>query len=185
MADNGLELAVAIVDSADELCLSFSIEEMKDLATNLGFPDAKFTNDEDAADDLINFLAMSQDEFPEFTAKLGKKLLEGSKKSTKAKAPTANKPAKKASGDAPKARVKLDYDAQLVTINTKCKKGSILDTIVKAIDEELCDSVQEVLDYITSNHVIPKTGELADVKFAEHNVKYFIKNGNISQEEEL
>ena len=75
--------------------------------------------------------------------------------------------------------MKLEGDEGIVIVDGKCKKGSILDTIVTAINVEMCDSAQEIADYITANHVIPKTGELADEKFAWHNIKYFIKQGKL------
>lgn len=187
--DNNLTLAIALVSSEDELCLEMSLGEMQDLYANLTLDDKEFDSEESAAKACWSALEEESETFPKFTPALGKKLLkQAAKRSSDATVNKGEGKAKKpsqAKQGAPKARIKLDMSATLTVIDGKCKSGSILHTIVKAIDEELCGSVQEVLDYIVANHVIPKTGELADIKFAEHNVKYFLKQGKISTGEEL
>jgi hypothetical protein len=184
--ENDLSLAVALIDSSDELCLQFSLNEMNDLHKNICETDVDLIDDEELLADVVwEILEESKDNFPEFSPKLAKKLLKQSPeaKVTKPK-PKTNSPTK--AKDSPsRTRVNLDLDSSLTIVEGKCKKGSILHTIVLAVEEELCDTVGEVLDYIVNNHIIPKTGELADMKFAEHNVKYFIKQGKINAEEEL
>lgn len=179
--DNELTLAVALVDSEDELCLQFSLDEMIDLYEGLTLERKEFDGDENkAASACWEALEEEQDSFPNFTKALGKKLLKGAAKrtsdSTKPAAKQTAKPSKEA---APRTRIKLDGDSELQVIDGKCKSGSILHTIVTAIDDEMCTTVSEVIDYITSNHVIPKTGDLADDKFANHNIKYFVKQGKL------
>lgn len=184
--DNDLGMAVCLVDSEDELALQMSLEEMQDLYANITLDDREFGNEDDAAAHCWSVLNSHDDDFLNYTPALGKKLLkagqsrsaDGAKgKSTASKA----KPAKQTSGakTAPQKRLKLEGDEGLIVVDAKCKAGSILDTIVTAINVEMCDSVVEVVDYITNNHIIPKTGELTDEKFAYHNVKYFIKQGKI------
>jgi len=185
--DNELTLAVALVDSEDELCLQFSLDEMIDLYEGLTLERKEFDGDENlAASACWEALEEEQDSFPNFTKALGKKLLKGAAKrtsdSTKPAAKQTAKPSKEA---APRTRIKLNKDDVLTVVESKCKQGSILHTIVTAIDDEFCETVGEVLDYIVANHVIPNTGELAEMKFAEHNVKYFSKQGKSSVGEEL
>ena len=186
ISENDLEMAVALVDSADELCLQFSIDEMRDVYGFLNENPPNFKSEEEASESVWETLEEHEDEFPYFTAKLGKKLLSEPKvkeKSETKPTSTKTKSAPKQSSGGPK--LKLNLSDSLRIIDGKCKSGSILDTIVKAVEDELCDSVGEVIDYITSNHVIPKTGELAEEKFAQHNIKYFIKQGKLEVEEEL
>lgn len=186
--DNDLSQAIALVDSEDELVLSFSLSELADLYSNITMDEinTSFASEDKVAAMVWEALEEASSDFPKFTKALGKKLLNQVPKQSAStpKAKTDTKP-KAVKNSAPKARVKLNNDDTLTVLDGKCKKGSILDTIVTAIDDDLCESVGEVLDYITSNHVIPKTGELADMKFAEHNVKYFIKQGKLSAEEGL
>ena len=176
---------VVIVESADELCLEFSFDRLKLLAQNVGVERIPEAEDE-LADRIWDALEANANQYPKFTAALGKKLLSGSE--PKDKPASGAKPAKTKA--APKtssggSRAKLDLDTPLFVVDGKCKSGSILATIVSAIDDELCGTVGEVVDHITANHVIPKTGELADEKFAHHNIKYFLKQGKLSNEEEL
>lgn len=184
--DNSLELAVCIVSEEDDFLMEMSGKEMSDLFNNLSDRPRKFESEDEAAELCWALLQSHSDSFPDFTPALGKKLLQAGEKrssdSAKGKATAKSKPARKATSGATKApqkRLKLEGDEGIVIVDGKCKKGSILDTIVTAINVEMCDSAQEIADYITANHVIPKTGELADEKFAWHNIKYFIKQGKL------
>jgi len=190
--DNGLEMAVAIISGEDDFLMEMSFSEVNGLFHNISDNKRKFENEEDAAKFCWSLLQTEEDEFPEFTAKLGKKLLQDAAKLQKDKAvpnPTASKkpPAKATTGaEKPTAKkVKLEGSEEILVIDGKCKSGSILHTIVTAIETELCETAEEIAGYITTNHIIPKTGELADEKFAWHNIKYFIKQGKLSAEEGL
>lgn len=183
---NNLELATCIVSEEDDLIMEMSFKEMSDLFHNLSERPRKFESEEEAAELVFAMLQTHQNEFPNYTKQLGKKLLKAGEKrssdSAKGKSTsTKPKPAKATTGASktPQKRLKLEGDEAIVVVDGKCKKGSILDTIVTAINVEMCDSAQEIADYITANHVIPKTGELADEKFAWHNIKYFIKQGKL------
>lgn len=172
--DNDLDLGVALIDSEDELVLQFTLDELTGLADNMcDKTESKkqdFDNEEDAAKFCWEWLEFEQDSIPNLT---------------KGKAPSKNKDAKNPVKRSTGKRMQLDYNDEVQVLEAKAKSGSILDTIVRAIDEEMCSTVGEVVEFITENHIIPKTGELADVKFAEHNIKYFIKQGKISVEEGL
>lgn len=184
IVDNGLDQAVALIDSADELCLQFSIGEMKDLYSNITNGDCKFDDEEQLSEIVWDILNNHQTSFPEFTPSLGKKLVKAASKESKSDIKPSKPKAAKATR-APIKRISLNREDPICYIEGKAKTGSILNTIIIAIEDELCGTVGEVIDYITSNHVIPKTGDLADVKFAEHNIKYFVKKGNIALEEGL
>lgn len=186
ISENDLSLAVAVVGNEDELCLEFSLNEMTEVYGHLCGNPPKFEDEEEAASKTWIALQENEDIFPEFTSKLAKKLLKGSKikqESNEVAKPTAKKTSpKKTTGS---SRASLNLEDPIFVVDGKCKSGSILATIVTAIDDDLCATVGEVRDYILQNHVIPKTGELADEKFADHNLKYFLKQGKISTEEEL
>ena len=184
--ENDLSLAVALVDSSDELCLQFSLSEMNNLLENICEVDVALIDDEELLADVVwETLEEYKDNFPEFNPKLARKLLKQSPEAKVVKSKVKTNSPTKAKNSPPSTRVSLDLDSSLTIVEGKCKKGSILHTIVLAVEDELCDTVGEVLDYIVNNHIIPKTGELADMKFAEHNVKYFIKQGKINAEEDL
>ncbi len=179
--DNKLESAVALISSADEICLEFSLNEMKDIYGNVTGGKCDTDDEEALADTVWEILNNHQSSFPNFTKALGKKLIENASKESKPTTKTSKPKTTKVSTP----RVTLDHDGIISVVDAKCKKGSILHTIVTAIDDELCDTVGDVVEYILTNHVIPKTGELADIKFAEHNIKYFVKKGNLSLGDEL
>lgn len=184
--ENSLELAVCLISEEDDLIMEMSQKEMSDLFHNYSSRERKFESEEEAAELTFAMLQSHKTEFPDFTPALGKKLLQAGQKrssdSAKGKSTSTKPKSTKATSGATKApakRLKLEGDEGIVIVDGKCKKGSILDTIVTAINVEMCDSAQEIADYITANHVIPKTGELADEKFAWHNIKYFIKQGKL------
>lgn len=190
IVDNNLSLAVSLVSCEDDLSLNFTLAEMQGLHNNIEAMDdffegkhPEFSSEEQAAKATFAMLVEFADDFPTFTAALGKKLVKNG--SSDAKAGKQSKASAKTKTSTPRTRITLNRDDTLSVVDSKCKQGSILHTIVTAIDDEMCGTVGEVLDYIVANHTIPKTGELADMKFAEHNVKYFLKQGKISNEEEL
>jgi len=190
--DNGLELAVTVVGEQEDLIMDMSFDEVNALFHNYAENKRKFKDEDEAATFCWDMMVSHADNIKDYTPALGKKLLQAgkSRSSDNAKpATTASaKPVKadsKATNKPVNKRVKLEDSDVLAVIDGKCKKGSILHTIVTAIEVELCETVEEVTEYITANHVIPKTSELADTKFADHNIKYFVKQGKISAEEGL
>lgn len=178
IVDNNLSDAVVVISSAEELCFEFSLDEMRELHENISSRKMYIALDEEEASSALwELFDDDQYNFPTFTVCLGKKLLRPSDEKPK--------PEPKPKSKSLSPRIKLNLEDTITILNTKCKRGSILHTIVTAIDDHLCNNVGEVIDYITSNHVIPKTGELADVKFAEHNIKYFVKKYNLALGREL
>lgn len=190
ITDNDLGLALTVIAEEDDFLMEMSQKEVSGLFHNLSDRPREFKNEDEAAEVTFATLQSYSEDFPDFTPALGKKLLKaGDKRSAdgaKGKPATTAKPAAKQTSGAektPQKRLKLEGDEAIAVIDGKCKKGSILDTIVTAINEEMCGTAQEIADYITANHTIPKTGELADEKFAWHNIKYFIKQGKLEIDE--
>lgn len=188
---NKLEIAVILVETEDDLALEFTVDEIAGLYENTcGREIPNKDSEESAAELTMAVLNKYQDDFPNFTKTLGKKLAkkgseQSAEKSSSGKVSKPSGKGKKPTESVSRKRIKLDYDHEIAILDGKSKNGSILHTIVTAVEDEMCVTVGEVVEYITSNHTIPKTGELADVKFAEHNIKYFYKQGKISIEEGL
>lgn len=94
----------------------------------------------------------------------------------------ATKPkAEKAEKVVPKARIAL-IDSDILEISpSKCKAGSILSTMITAFSEFTGDmTVAELRRLIIHTHVLPKANETVDVKYADHSIRYFIKQGTLS-----
>ena len=183
--DNNLTLGLAVVNNPDDLELNLTVEEMQGLYNNVQMSDDFFDGklpvfkiEPEAAEATWKLLEEFQDNFPKFTVALGNKMLK--RANTDAKPNTNTKVVSKPKTTVKRTKVELNRDDILVVVAGKCKQGSILHTIVTAIDQELLETVGEVSDWIIYNHIIPKTGEFADLKFAEHNIKYFLKEGKIS-----
>jgi hypothetical protein len=186
VSGNKLELAVAVVDSEDELCLSFSLDEMEELFYWLTGTERAFDTEEKAAQVCWKYLDSNQDGFPNFTKALGKRLLKGAAKRNSDKTNKKfNEQIKVSNTSAPRSKVKLDGNDTICVVNGKCKKGSILSTIVTAIEDELCDTVDEIHEYILDNYVPRGTTESPDIKSTIRNIKLLIKKGSLSLGEKL
>lgn len=155
--NNDLGLSVAIVRNPEEIYLQFSLNEMSDLADNLGI-DNSSSEEKKLASQIWKAMQEISDDISDIDC-------------------PKEKPKAKVS-----SRVSLNQTDIVTVVDSKCKKGSILSTIVSAVEEELCETVEEVISYITENHILPKSGELADKNYAIHNIKYFVKQGKITLE---
>lgn len=181
--DNSLELAISIVSSPDDLELEFTLKEVMSIGINLGMNERLIPEDE-ASLRVFGAIRDVENDIPDFSIKKAKKQFRISEERSSDKTEEIHEPAPKKE-KAPRKKVEYDFDAEVKLIDGKCKSGSILATIVTAIEEEFCSTLGEVRAYILENHVIPKTGELADEKFADHNIKYFLSQGKISVGDDL
>lgn len=140
--DNELTLAVAIIDSEDELCLQFSLNEMQELSNNLG-GNKEYKEEEEAAEWCWRLLEQSQDDFPKFTASLGKKLLKAAarrckdspSKSTEGKATKAPRKPRASS----KPTGKRPTDATVLTLGTQPKESTLLYKVWQTVEDNLGD----------------------------------------------
>ena len=182
VSQNSLEMAVMIVSEPDDIVMGMTLAESSELYHSLSDRPRDFEDEEEAAE-LCVLALNSASTIPDYTLKLGKKLaLEGQSRSSNKPdkaAPVKPTKAKADPTDNPNKRINLNGTDTVNVVDGKCKAGSILHTIVTAIDVELCGTIDEIVDYVTANHYIPKTGELADEKFAAHNIKYFLKQGKL------
>lgn len=181
--DNSLELAISIVSSPDNLELNFTVKELKVIAEEV----VGKSNFEDEELPIRILQALELEDIPEFSIKKAKKQFRISEERSSDKLEEIHEKApKKEPKKEPKSSKKTYNDDQPISVvDTKCKSGSILATIVTAIEDELCSTIGEVKNYIMMNHVIAKTGDLADEKFANHNIRYFISQGKLKLEEDL
>ncbi|QDP55871.1 MAG: hypothetical protein GOVbin8609_3 [Prokaryotic dsDNA virus sp.] len=193
IVDNGLDLALTLVGEPDDLVMELTLKELNTLYTNLSGRDMKFEEEDGAASAIMTHLKKNSDDYPVFTKSLGKKMLkkgeqdkpEATSKAVKPKAAKATGENKKPTQRASKPRIKLDYSQEITIVNGKSKEGSILSTIVTAVEDEMCVTVGEVVEYITTNHVRGKSGEMANESYAVTSIRDLAKMGKISLEEGL
>lgn len=77
--DNKLTASIAIVDNADEIYLQLSLNEMQELSGNLG-GDKQYKDDAEAAEQCWVLIEQNQDNIPNYTKSLGKRLLKAAEK---------------------------------------------------------------------------------------------------------
>lgn len=140
--DNDLSIAVAIVDSEDELCLQFSLKEMQELSDNLGGK-TEYDSEEKAAELCWRLLEQCQDDIPNFNSSLSKKLLRAAAKRCKdspSKNAEANvvKPAKKRTTSS-KPTAKRLTDTTVLTLGEQPKENTLLFKIWQTVEDNLGD----------------------------------------------
>lgn len=82
VSDNGIEEAVYLISSEDELAFEFTLEQMQSIYNNLPITGQTriFMNEDEAAEFCWDALEDNQKSFPTFTQKLGAKLLSAAAK---------------------------------------------------------------------------------------------------------
>lgn len=153
--DNKLTAAIALVDNEDELCLQLSLNEMQELSNNLG-GDKQYETDEQAAEWCWRLLEQGQDDIPNFTKALGKRLLKeankrnrdvpeamGGPKSRKKATDTsaegsAAKPARKRRTSS-KPTGKRPTDATVLTLGKQPKESTLLFKVWQTVEDNLGD----------------------------------------------
>lgn len=153
--DNKLTAAIALVDNEDELCLQLSLNEMQELSNNLG-GDKQYETDEQAAEWCWRLLEQGQDNIPNFTKALGKRLLKeadkrnrdvpeamGGPKSRKKATDTsaegsAAKPARKRRMSS-KPAGKRPTDATVLTLGKQPKESTLLFKVWQTVEDNLGD----------------------------------------------
>ena len=76
-------------------------------------------------------------------------------------------------------RLKLDPDEVVIVVIRKCRRGSPLSAVIDAVDNEMLDTVSEVLEHVKSCYVDPRTDELCDTKCAESHLKKLVRQGKV------
>lgn len=99
-------------------------------------------------------------------------------KPAKAK-PAKAKPSKgseqaKASKPAKVSKNALAGDLKLTVRKPDCREGTIRHAVIAAINEEMCSTVDEVVEHMEKTYKKPRTGEGVDRPFITATLKYFI-----------
>jgi len=68
----------------------------------------------------------------------------------------------------------------LVTTDAKIKEGSIIEAIYKAINDEMCCTVQEVIDNVVANYERPRSGHPVTDSFVYSTITWCIGNGKLN-----
>ena len=128
--DNGLSMAVAMVEGEDDLSLGFSMAEMSDLYSNITMDDLESKTEDEAAQTCWKALEEAKDDFPKFTKALGKKLLKAAAKRSKDSAKPSPNPVKESAPRKPrdpsKPRAPKTTDAAILLISTEPKANNLL-----------------------------------------------------------
>lgn len=195
--DNSLEMAVYIASEPSDIEMEMSLDEINDLYVNLahGSEDRKFKrfeSEEDASQAAYDHLEQNTDGYPKYTKTLGKRLLKTGKADAEDKPAPAAKVNKR---DTPEARAKaeekrspynrfaLKGDEHVIVVDKHCKKGSIAYTIITAIEDAMCSTVDEIVEYVIANHTMARSDKTPDRKYALHNIVYFVKQGRLEIDE--
>ena len=68
----------------------------------------------------------------------------------------------------------------LITTDSKTKEGSIIEAIYKAINDEMCCTVQEVIDNVVANYERPRSGQPVTDSFVYSTITWCITNGKLN-----
>lgn len=195
--DNSLEMAVYIASEPSDIEMEMSLDEINDLYVVIahGSEDRKFKkfeSEEEGAEVVYGHLEANADAYPKYTKALGKRLLKAGKSDADSKPAPAAKVNKR---DTPEARAKaeekrlphkklaLKGDDHVIVVDKHCKKGSIAYTIITAIEDAMCSTVDEIVEYVIANHTMARSGKTPDRNYALHNIGYFIKQGRLEIDE--
>lgn len=160
--DNDLENAVALVEDSESIMLQFDILEMEDLAANLhtAHKYEKFYKEDEAAERCWRLLVSKQEDFPEFTPRLGKKLLKEAAKRCNEKPMKkvegkAKTPTKKKSTSKPKVTSKKFTDETVFAVGTVAPRpNTSYEIIVNCIEANLGEAtIQEIADLIQETEI--------------------------------
>lgn len=133
VSDNGLEMSVALVDSADELVLQLSLRELNGLAENVGL-DRDFNNEEDAGMNIWSHISSDFGEYPRY--EIGKSKLKQPDSEQEEKRVRKSKPKKEKVSRKRKSNV--DYtDSVFVLGETDVRRNTAKGALRTIIEENL------------------------------------------------
>lgn len=182
---NGLGMAVAIVSSADDLVLQFSLEELQGVIDNLASesdsPTVHFDNEEDAAEQCWEELNDRVNTFPKYTKALGKKLI---KKASKPDPVDNSKPDKLVESKPTKIKVKANELIGMDFSNTgkQPREGTACRIITDFIEENLGEgSFQDIVEDFVNNYVPKNPDKKVDEALGKVYVREAFVNGFIEE----
>lgn len=181
--ENGLDLAIAIVSSQDELVLQFTISEMQYLFNNLserfGARAREFDNEDDASLFCWKELEDNESQFPKYTKTLGKKLV---KQASKPEPEDTSKPDKPIKSKPAKIKIKAKELIGMVFCNTSKspRDGSACKIMTDLIEENLGEATyDELVQTFVENYVPKNPDKVVDDKLGAVYVREAFVNGFI------
>ena len=187
VADNDLTLAIALVSSEEDLSLEMSLGEINDVYMHLTNDKIAFKTEEQAAEKCWEALVEHGDYIPDFSVKLGKKLLKAANKSE----PQADN---NQTADEPKTikakPVKVNKGIRAkdligMTFNNTDKSpraGSAMAVITDFIEENLGEAtLDEVVQAFVDNYVPAKSTAVIDEKYALGYIRGAFNEGYIEE----
>lgn len=96
-----------------------------------------------------------------------------------AKPAKAKKAAKATKTEPATTGSRFDLTQTITIVKGEPKEGSIEHSLFAAINEGLCTTVGEVVEYITTNHKRPRSDQNVDAHYAIHNIKWFVRKGHL------
>lgn len=184
--NNSLESALFIASEPGDIDMEMSLKEINELCANLQKDSEKarvFECSEDASNSAFAAITENIKNHPSYTVALGKRMLKSAGADIKPneldKPDKAVKAVRKATNKAASGSGKLKRD-DVLSVTEKCnaRKNTILEAIVRAIDEELCETVQDIIDYLVANFT-RSSGKATDEKHALHNIQHFTNRGDL------
>lgn len=180
--ENGLELAVAVVDSPEDLAEQLTIMELNDLYNNLNDGKEVIHNTMEQASEAA-WEKLGEATIPKFTKALGKKLLTGA---TKAKPDTPSKIMKKTKEPAAKkptgAKTKDLLDLIFTQGPKVPRKGTSFQIFVDFLDENLDEaSFDELVQAFIENYVPKNPNKPVDESLGKAYVRDAFNGGYIEE----
>lgn len=77
----------------------------------------------------------------------------------------------------------MSRTAKLITSDYEPKEGSIIDEIYTAINDDMCDSVEEVVNHLVNNYKKPRSNKPVTKAFIGSAIKWCVNNDKLTLEE--
>lgn len=133
---NKLSLAIALIDNADELALTFNIEEMHSLRANISSDGKPLKDEKEEAEAIWDLMEFG--EFPDFTKTLGKKIAKSEEPSRSTKAST--KPKRTAA-----AKPRRSKTPKMLKTGVEPKPNTALHTMWSLVEDNLGEMLSDEL----------------------------------------
>jgi len=182
ISNSDLYLALAVISSTDELCIFFSFNELHDLYINIG-GSRHWDDEEEIADAIWDILAESEDDFPVFTKKLGKKLLKDADKRNKEASVTTKPATKKPATQRNGIRVK-DLEGALFTAGPKTpRSGAACCIFIEALEDNIGEATfDELISAFIESYVPKNPDKIVDDALARGYIRDAVNAGFIEEE---
>lgn len=76
----------------------------------------------------------------------------------------------------------FNMEAKLTIVKGEPKEGTIEHSLQAAINDPLCETVLDVVNYIVENHRRPRSGFPVNAQYAIHNIRWFVRKNHLKME---